>query len=264
MVMLLDQALLEQEQKELLCKLVEAQQSRPRDQRQKFMLFHGVGSPLAELSHPGLPEGEADVYEGDLEALCMAGLLSVTYGSRGTPNYDVSPHGYQYYREFMESRGSLVEHAEAEVMRYVKAGDFGSSHPVAAKKVIAAETHLLSAQALDRVTDVGHLCREALQSYATDLVNRVQPSDAPTEEVKTKARLRAVLRELSDHLGPTRTRLLEAALEYWSAVNDYVQRQEHGSKNPDRPLTVDDAKRCVLHTAMVMFEVEAALTESDE
>lgn len=53
---------------------------------------------------------------------------------------------------------------------------------------------------------------------------------------------------------------MEALLAYWGTVSDLVQRQEHGGQKEGEPLEWEDARRAVLHTAVVMFEVDRVLT----
>lgn len=90
------------EQEELLVRMVEAARRLPSDQRRKFLLSQTMGGD--DLIHPGLADDQTRVAE-DVETLAATGLLAVTYGSRGTPNYNLTPLGYQHY-EHLKVRGS--------------------------------------------------------------------------------------------------------------------------------------------------------------
>lgn len=92
-----DNLLLEEEQKSLICKFVEAVKKVPRDKRVKFIVsetFDGT-----EIIHPGLQKGEDKVYIGDVEALGRENLIAITYDSLGTSLFDVTPLGFKYYEE---------------------------------------------------------------------------------------------------------------------------------------------------------------------
>lgn len=116
-----------------------------------------------------------------------------------------------------------------------------------------------SADSQSRLTTIGHLCREAIQEFAEALVETYKPEGAPPAKNKTKGRLQTTIRALKPRLGETQAALLEALVAYWSSVSDIVQKQEHGTANEDRPLSWEDARRCVFHTGVVMFEIDRAL-----
>ena len=55
--------------------------------------------------------------------------------------------------------------------------------------------------------------------------------------------------------------MLKALVMYWGTVMDITQRQEHGSQREGGELTWEDARRVVFQTAVVMFEVDHALSK---
>lgn len=48
-------------------------------------------------------------------------------------------------------------------------------------------------------------------------------------------------------------------MNYWGAVADLTQRQEHGVQKEGEQLVWEDARRVVFQTLLVMFEVDKAL-----
>jgi hypothetical protein len=57
-------------------------------------------------------------------------------------------------------------------------------------------------------------------------------------------------------LTPALHQLAEAIIGYWGAVSDLAQRQEHGAQKEGDPLTLEDSRRLVFHTAFVMYELD--------
>lgn len=55
---------------------------------------------------------------------------------------------------------------------------------------------------------------------------------------------------------------VESLVAYWDTVSDLAQRQEHGGHRDAEPLTHEDARRLVLQTAVMMFEVRRRLTRN--
>jgi hypothetical protein len=69
----------------------------------------------------------------------------------------------------------------------------------------------------------------------------------------------AVIARHGGQLGEARSHLLDALLAYWGEVNDLLQRQEHGGQKEGEPLTWEDGRRAVFHTAIVMYEIDRTL-----
>jgi hypothetical protein len=110
-----------------------------------------------------------------------------------------------------------------------------------------------------QLTTIGHLCREAMQAFATGLVDQHQPSGVDTDRAHDVARIRSVLQQHAAKLGTTAAPFLDALLAYWGTVSDLVQRQEHGAQKESRSLIWEDGRRVVFQTAIVVFEVDRAL-----
>jgi hypothetical protein len=251
--------LLEREQEDLLKALVEATRNIPRDQRQKFLFLKTMGPDF--IRHPGLPDQNLAIYEGDLDILEQEGLLSVTYSARHNGrSFDVSPLGFRVYEEMQRRSGAPAQQVEEELMRYLDADAFHQSYSVAYRRWAEAVELLWGSDSQQQLTTIGHLCREAVQEFATALVDRHQPPDMDTDRTHTVARTRAVLDQHASKLGTTAAPFLDALLAYWGTVSDLVQRQEHGAKKEGRPLVWEDGRRVVFQTAVVMFEIDRALS----
>ncbi len=108
-----------------------------------------------------------------------------------------------------------------------------------------------------RVHDIGHTCREAVQLFITDLVERHRPAAIEPDPQKTVARLKTILATVD--LPTAVAAFLSALLAYFGTVNDLVQRQEHGAQKQGDPLTWEDARRVVFHCGLVMYELDRAL-----
>lgn len=250
--------LLEPEHVDLLQRVVEAWRSTPRTQRQKFVVAEAMGG--AHLLHPGLPEQRSDVYVGDVEALAQAGLLNLSYGSSGTPQFDITPLGFRYYEYLRAASGKPTGRVEEAIRSYLDSQSFSGRYPEAHRKWAEAEQLLWSSDSAAQLTTVGHLCREALQLFVTTLVARHGRDEVDNNPAHTVARLRTVLASLEGNRSDAVVAMLGALLSYWGTIVDLVQRQEHGAQKEGQELVWSDARRVVLHSALVMYEVDQALS----
>jgi hypothetical protein len=157
------------------------------------------------------------------------------------------------------TQGQPLERLTHTVRQYVSADAFQRKHPTACSKWVDAETRLWVTDAASQFTTIGHLCREAVQAFTSDLIEQYHPADADPDPTRTIARLRSVLTLLAPLLGTTQKPFLDALVVYWGTVNDLVQRQEHGAQKECQPLVWEDARRVVFQTAVVMFEIHSTL-----
>ena len=252
--------LLEPEQKELLAVLVEAARNVPRSQRRKFTFLQSHGG--ASVLHPGLGGGALEAYAGDLDILAHNGLLAPSYGSQGSPLYDVTPEGFEYYRQMKQQSGQPLKRVENTVRDYLTVEHFQQSHAEAYQKWSQAESMLWASDSERQFTNIGHLCREALQAFATSLADRHQPPDVDQNVAHTENRIRAVLELHANQLGSTEKPFLEALVAYLHTVSCLVQRQEHGAQKEGEPLVWEDGRRIVFQTAVVMFEIDRSLSRT--
>jgi hypothetical protein len=245
---------LEEEQEGVLALMLDAERDVPRERRAPFLLVRT--STGAVLVHDGFAENR-EVAAGDVLSLAEAGLLRLEVGSRGAANYEVTNQGRAYHAWMKERDGEPLERVEAEVRHLLDGPDFQARHPAAYARWTEAEAALWSAESVAEFTNIGHACREAIQLFVTDLVERHQPAAVEPDPQKTVARLKAVLATVG--LRSALTKFLDALLVYFGTVSDLVQRQEHGGQKEGEPLTWEDGRRVVFQAGLVMFELDRAL-----
>ena len=250
---------LEPEQEDLLITLVEAARSLPREERREFYFFKNLDNVQGAIIHPGLHR-ETLAPQGDIEILNGEGLVLLTYGSGGLPMFNVTPHGFSYYTMLKKQHGESVERIEATIKQYLNGTSFQTVYPLAFTKWQSAEDTLWSSDSEPALTTIGHQCREAMQVFATSLVQSFEPPDpVDSDKAHTVSRLKAVIAKASSGRSGAERQLLDALVEYWGAVSDMVQRQEHGAAKEGSPLVWEDGRRVVFQTAVVMFEIARAL-----
>lgn len=254
--MLREHIILEPEQIELLCKFVEAERQVPKGSRGKFLTINRIsGAVFIYNSHFATNVSGSLT---DAEILAGKGLLGLSYGSKGTPQFYVMPEGIQYYRELKQEVQPL-EAVEKEIRGHLSSDEFKKLYPAAFKKWSDAEALLWESDSESQFTTIGHLCREALQEFVDALVQKYNPSEVDTNKAHTVARIRGVLCLRSPILGATEREFLESLVGLWHSVSNLVQRQEHGGQREGAPLTWEDARRVVFQTVIVMFEVTRSL-----
>jgi len=251
-----DTILLEPEQENLLTILVETMRSTPPEERRKILADRS--SAGTSLLHPGLRGRDVKPYMGDIETLAHERLISITYGSRGSPNIDVTPLGFRYYEYRHARSGESIQRMDSEVKTHLAASDFKARHPASYEKWMSAEQKLWSADSTRELTVIGHLCREAMQHFVNELLQDGSTPEIDPDPAHVVARVRSILHTAPRMEGKSEQAFVEALISYWGALSDLVQRQEHGAQKEGLRLTWRDARRVVFHTAITMFEIDAA------
>ena len=251
---------LEEEQRELLLKLIEVARKIPREKRQPFWAIQFTGCNQARAFYPGFADG-IEAYMGDIDLLADAGLIRLSPQSEPYRRiFDVTPNGFEYYRQIIEQTTDPISRIEASIRGYLDADDFKLRYPEAYNKWTEAESIVWSDNSEQQLTVIGHLCREALQEFANKLVEKIRPSGVDENRANTVKRIRAVLAQQGNQLGTTEKPFLESLIDYWGTVSDIVQRQEHGGQKKGPQLNGEDGRRVVFQTAVVMFEIDRALS----
>jgi hypothetical protein len=238
--------------------MVEAHRNIPRERRQGFIFVDSLDRSL--ILHKGLPNGQFPAYIGDLEALANVGLLQRRFGSTGNPIFDIAPLGVEYYESLILSAGQPVRRVEAKIRNYLDADHFKRKYPRAFQKWTSANDKLWSTDSEKQLTEIGHLCREAMQEFVTALVHQFTPPEVNVDKAHTVARLKAIIKLKASQFGKTLTPFFDALITYWGTVNELVQRQEHGNLKEGPLLVWEDGRRVVFQTAVVMFEIDKALS----
>jgi hypothetical protein len=244
---------------ELLCTLVEASRNTPT--KDVFMAMNATsGSTLGSVYHEGLPDRNLSVYIGDVQELVDLGLLAVRHYGEYQFNFDVSTLGFEVYEQVRQETDEPAEAMEKEMASFIRSREFDSRYPGAYGKWLDAQNALWSKQTMLRSTEIGHLCREALQEFAAGLVGRFGVTNADPNKTHAVARVRAVIDSLKAPLGQTACAFLDSLLNYWGCAQDLVQRQEHGAAEEQEQVIWEDARRVVFQTLITMYEVDRALT----
>jgi hypothetical protein len=105
---------------------------------------------------------------------------------------------------------------------------------------------------------IGHDSREAILEFANDLVRDHGVAIDP--DAGTKQKIRAVF-NAQDGMSRDKRFVANKLIDYWHAVSNLAQRQEHAASREDSPLTEDDARRVIFQTLNVMVEIDSALRD---
>lgn len=250
---------LENEQTELLLKMVDANRNVPRENRQPFCVDRSLAGDT--MSHRGLQGGSIKIYFEDLYILEDYGLIRKTRSERSSYfEFIITPLGFQYYKEMKHQTEKPVNRLEKTVKAYLSDAAFIKKYPTTYQKWAEAESKLWDDNSSQQLTLIGHLCREAMQNFSAELIEIYKPQNFDTDKTKTVSRLKSVINSKNGFCGHTEKEFLDALIHYWGTINDLVQRQEHDSQREDKPLTGEDGRRVVFQTAIVMFEIDRSLS----
>jgi hypothetical protein len=132
--------------------------------------------------------------------------------------------------------------------------EFASAYPGAFDAWAAAERLLWEGDSGSKLTTIGHNVREAMQAFATAMVDAYEPPGVDPNVANVERRLGAVIALHRPKLGDAHREALEALGTLWTKVSRLVQRQEHGAQREGEPVTWSDARRIVYLTMFCMAE----------
>lgn len=178
---------------------------------------------------------------------------------RGNDALPRDAEGEDHYAGLKTRAGEPVREVEEDLRSYIDSQAFRTQYPSAYQSFAEGERLLWQPDSQEQLTTVGHHAREAMQEFATALVERHHPPDPDPDPAKTVRRLSAVVEHHRPQLGEGRSDFLDALASYWWHLNAIVQRQEHGGQKEGEPLIWEDARRVVLHTGVVMVEIARTL-----
>lgn len=242
------------DQVQLLSELVDAS----RRAKDEFMMLRHMNGTL--LLHKGLPK-EHEVDYGDVVVLQESGFLTVTHWGEHGFNFVVSPVGLQTYEDIHSQRGDASDAVEDDLRRFADSDAFRTRHPKAHECWQEAARLLWAKDANDRVSDIGHHCREAVQEFAESLLANMGLEPQERDKQKTKNRIAQALTHAknNDTIGAAKLGVLDAMCNYWDAVSDLIVRQEHGATREAASLDWEDARAVVFQTLTVMYELDRSL-----
>jgi hypothetical protein len=148
-------------------------------------------------------------------------------------------------------------HLEGRIEEYIEEDRFRSRYPGPYDRWSSA-LDLFALNPTRHATRIGHDCREALLLFANALLEACG-GDSSQAGTVTKIRQAVAL------VGPG-SRAVQAQLDalviYWTTVSDLAQRQEHGAGREGESLTIEDARRLVFQTMLVMYELDRAVART--
>jgi hypothetical protein len=247
---------LEPEQEDLLATLVEATRRVPRTERY-FLTISALGT--GDMIQGAGLEGSILAPASDIECLAGVGLLQITSRQAGSIGFVIAPAGFSFFEAYKRRSAEPAEQVEEDVRAYFDSEHFRSAYPTAHRLWSEAAESVWRAEAPNELTAIGHKAREAMQAFATELVQKHNPADVNADPTKTLDRVSAVIKVRAGQLGEAGTELMDGLFGYWRAVNSIVQRQEHGAQKEGKALTWEDGRRVVFHTIAVMTELDRGL-----
>lgn len=249
------------EQEQILFTLVESARKVPRHEQQFLLNSYETDQQIASIDvvqGAGL-DGELRVLGEDVFILYREGFLEGQWNTDGGARFTVSAAGFAYYETLRDRSVDPAAAVEEEIRRSLESARFRDRFGEAYDRLAAAEQMLWRSRPEDDLTTIGHKLREAIQQFASAMIDLYQPLEFDADPARTKNRLRAVLEMHRARLGESKTELLTALIEYQDAVNSVVQRQEHGDQKPGDALTWEDGRAAVFQTAILMFEFDRLL-----
>jgi hypothetical protein len=214
------------------------------------------------VSHPYLQGWSLNALLGDLEALHHVGFVNLTPQGTGSYVFDITPRGLKYYEVKNTKDASAAVRVERPLRAFIDGERFRIAYPSAFDKWSNAESRLWADDSGNELSVIGHLCREAMQEFVAVLVEKYNPTNMDENVAHIVARLKAVLNYLGSDIPSTLKPFLDSIVSYWGTLSDLVQRQEHAGQKEGQPVTWEDARRIVFHTAIVFLEIDRAISTS--
>lgn len=247
---------LEEEQINLLCQIVDAHRNVTPSKRTDFIVTHDMTSD--SMLHPGFSKGWTDVVIVDLRILDSSGLIKIynTNNPHTEFSFTLTSLGFQYYEFIKDKSISPIERIQKEILSFIEIPSFEQRYKKAYLKWKESEKLLWSTNSDINLSTVGHLCREALQEFLEILIIKHQLEKEYPQKDKTKGRVKALINNRKTTSSDTIIKLLEKFYEFWDMLNELVQRQEHYGLKERETIVLDDAKRVVIYTVIIMNELD--------
>ncbi len=174
----------------------------------------GTDRTKTYLLHAGLPGGQAECFDGDVEQLEANRLVDIGPGKSGGSWFNVTPYGYHYYREYKERLGEPERQVEMATISYLESADFQRRYPQAHAKWSAAVGMLWEEKPEALLSMIGYRCREAMQEFASALVETHKPPGVDPQVANTKNRVIAVMNHVFGERVSTPRAIIDTAISY--------------------------------------------------
>jgi hypothetical protein len=191
----------------------------------------------------------------DFEDLDQNGLIRLRITGDRSGSFSITPKGFSYYQYLHQGDANKVDHIEDKILRYMNSEAFRSKYGAAWAKWSKAYDLMLQPNPEQYLSQIGHLCRESVQEFTDVLFVKFKLDAMKIEKAKTVSRLKLIFAECNKQESGTRMQLLNALLEYWGALQDFIQRQEHSGQKESQQVTVEESRCLVFQTMNVMYEI---------
>lgn len=247
---------LEEEQINLLCQIVDAHRNVTPSKRTDFIVTSDMTSD--SMLHPGFSKGWTEVVIVDLRILDSSGLIKIydTNNLHTVFSFTLTSVGFQFYEYIKNKSINPIERIQKEILSFIDIPSFEQKYKKAYLKWKESEKLLWSTNTEINLSTVGHLCREALQEFLEILITRHQLVEECPQKDKTKNRVKALINNRKSTSSDTIVNLLDKFYEFWDMLNELVQRQEHYGLKEREAIVLDDAKRVVIYTVIIMKELD--------
>jgi len=254
--------ILEKEQQDLFRQITEIVKSVPRNERMSIHLIqtaidYNILIPSKKFSCSEIEE----VSSGDIQSLINYGLLDYDKSCTSRSLLYITPIGFKYYEFLVSQIGDIVERIESHITNYLNLNAFEKKYPLTVNRIRAAEELLWKSDSMEKFTQIGHLCREAVQHFAEVLYRSNFGRDSSYPLNKTVIRLREIVEFKKENNSKSLTSFLDSLIVYWGELNDLVQKQEHGAeKELNEVLTWEESRRVLFQTLTLVYELDRSLS----
>jgi hypothetical protein len=136
-----------------------------------------------------------------LETLASRAYCKADTLSRHQTRYFVTPAGFARYAEIKRSQGQPIERVQQRVRSYFDSERFKARHPTVFKKWQEADELLWKDDSHGSFTTIGHLCREAMQEFASSLLRHDGIVPSEPDPAKIVSRLRQFIEKRKAEMG---------------------------------------------------------------
>jgi hypothetical protein len=248
---------LDNEQKQIFINFIDSFKDIVRDNRYKFVASH-LSDDTTLIGHPLKPDSDITLYKIDFEALCRSKLFDCyDFNNPNEMQFIITHEAFNVYELLKNEKLTPLQRIENDTLDYIKSQCFIKKYPKAYQKWQMAEELFLKETKNKNLTTIGHLCRETLQEFADELLLH-KSIESEFSKSKIISKIKSVFE--ATNIGSTTTKhFLDALLNYWGALSDLVQKQEHDSQREGGTLKIEDARRIIFHSAIIMYEIDKTI-----